>query len=135
MKQQHTHRVGTCAALAAAIVLVGLCILATQLFGCRSLGLTPAATQPTTQPATPAARLKAIQQDLDDAWRIASDIHDITGAGDKQFKVIATAYPLAQDAINLASVAIDTGQPDALDLLDKAAKAARDFRARVPKKR
>lgn len=102
-------------------------VLRTQV-SCRSLGLAPA----TTQLATPQERLKAAQQDLDDGLRIVNDVRDITGT--KQLKFVDTAYPLAQDAINLAGVAIDTKQPNALDLLDKAAQAARDYRKLASKK-
>lgn len=113
--------------LLAIIAIIGLFAIS----GCASLGLAP----PTTQPATPQERLAAAQKDLTDGLRIATAIHLATPEilSDKQFKFIETQYPLAQDAINLADVALADKQPDALALLENAAQAVHDFRARAKK--
>lgn len=87
-----------------------------------------------TQPITLQARIDQAQRDLDTAWRLANDAHLVGLLSDQQFKFVSTAYPLAQDAINLAGSAVNGKQPDALDLIDAAAKAVAAFQHRIPEK-
>ncbi len=95
-----------------------------SLAGCASLGLKPV----TIAPATAQDRIAKAQQDLNDTYRIANDAHILGLLSPKQWKLIQDAYPVAQSTLNLAQSAVSDAQPNALDLLDKAAAAVADYR-------
>jgi hypothetical protein len=105
-------------------------IVVTCNTGCETL---QSVLTPTTQPMTPADRLAAAQRDLTDTYRIAQDAYLLGILSEQQWKLLQGAYPVAQDAINLAGVALADGEPTALDLLDKAAQAVADYRKIAPK--
>ncbi len=113
--------------------LTFLATLTTLMLAMFAVGCATLQQLATTQPAlTPADRIAAAQSDLDNGWRLAQDAHLAGLLSDKQFNLIANQYPVAQSSLNLAGVAADGKTPDAMDLIDAAAKAVAAFRNRVP---